>query len=168
MSATIHRLPGSQDVTLGEATRAYLGTLAGPDQANTRRAYFAVLRRLAEHYGPDSAIGAIGAESLAEWFTATWSDRAAGTWNARGFVVGPTMIELADSLNAPIELRIRPESGGYGDTGQRAFIASTSLPAITSHDSSDVRVGVSPQLHRTRIPLDHHVRHAQPPLVSVA
>lgn len=78
---TVHRLPAGQDVTLGEATRAYLATLAGAEQEATRRAYSGTLRRLALEYGSDSGVADITAESLAEWFTEAWSDRAPATWN---------------------------------------------------------------------------------------
>jgi integrase len=78
---TVHRLPASQDVTLGEAVRAYLATLAGPEQHNTHRAYASVLGRLQRQFGARTGLADVGAEDLAQWFTATWAARAPSTWN---------------------------------------------------------------------------------------
>lgn len=78
---TVHKLPASSETTLGEATRAYLATLAGAEQEATKRAYAGTLRRLEAEYGNDASVAAITAESLAEWFTGAWSERAPATWN---------------------------------------------------------------------------------------
>ena len=78
---TLHRLPAGHQATLGEATSAYLATLAGAEQANTRRAYSGVLRRLGREFGTDSPVDGIEPEALAEWFTATWGERSPSTWN---------------------------------------------------------------------------------------
>jgi integrase len=80
---TVHQLPAARDITLGGAAAAYLATLAGPEQANTRRAYSGALRLLGQRYGTDCPVAAITADSLAQWFTETWGARAPGTWNAR-------------------------------------------------------------------------------------
>lgn len=78
---TLHQLPASHETTLGRASAAFLATLSGSEQANTRRAYSSVLRRLGLEYGADSAVSGIAADALAGWFTATWADRAPSTWN---------------------------------------------------------------------------------------
>jgi len=78
---TVHRLPASHEKTLGAATAAYLATLTGAEQANTRRAYALVLRRLGREFGTGSQVGGITAETLSEWFTSAWGERAPSTWN---------------------------------------------------------------------------------------
>lgn len=78
---TILRLPASDGTTVGDAWAAFPATLAGGGQANTRRAYASVLRRLGREYGTDTAMPQVAPEPLADWFTATWGDRAPSTWN---------------------------------------------------------------------------------------
>ena len=79
--ATIHPLPAAPDVTLSAAISAYLATLAGDEQANTRRAYSGTLRRLERQFGAGVPVAGLDAEQVAEWFTEAWQDRAPGTWN---------------------------------------------------------------------------------------
>ncbi len=78
---TLHPLPAAPDVTLRAAVNSYLATLAGDEQANTRRAYSGTLRRLERHYGAGVPVADLDAEPLAEWFTEGWQDRAPSTWN---------------------------------------------------------------------------------------
>jgi integrase len=80
MTATVHQLRPAE-TTLGAATTAYLATLAGSEQENTRRAYGGTLRRLGREFGTAVPVGDLDAEALAAWFTATWQDRAPSTWN---------------------------------------------------------------------------------------
>lgn len=80
---SVHRLPVGQEVTVGAATSAFLATLSGAEQANTRRSYASALSRLGRDFGSDSLVADLGAEALAEWFTATWSESSPSTWNAR-------------------------------------------------------------------------------------
>lgn len=77
---TVHQLHASQ-TTLGAANAAFLATLAGAEQQNTKRAYGNVLRRLAREFGIESAVADLDAEALAAWFTATWAERSPSTWN---------------------------------------------------------------------------------------
>lgn len=68
-------------MTLGRAIDAYLATLRGIEQANTRRVYGQVLRRLAAGFGSEIALDEIGAEAFAAWFGQQWGQRAPSTWN---------------------------------------------------------------------------------------
>jgi len=79
--ATVHRLSGVDEMALGRAIDAYLATLRGAEQANTRRAYGQVLRRLAAEFGRETAPGSIAAERFAAWFGLQWGERAPSTWN---------------------------------------------------------------------------------------
>lgn len=79
--ATVHRLSGVDEMTLGRAIDAYLATLRGAEQANTRRAYSQVLRRLAAEFGRETAPDLIAAERFAAWFGQQWGERAPSTWN---------------------------------------------------------------------------------------
>jgi integrase len=79
--ATVHRLSHVDEMTLGRAIDAYLATLRGAEQANTRRAYGQVLRRLAAEFGLETAPGSIAAERFAAWFGLQWGGRAPSTWN---------------------------------------------------------------------------------------
>jgi integrase/recombinase XerC/integrase/recombinase XerD len=74
-------MAGSHQVTLGDAIRAYLGTLAGAEHASTRRVYSGILGRLEHEHGAGAGLDDISAEALAAWFTSTWEDRAPSTWN---------------------------------------------------------------------------------------
>jgi hypothetical protein len=78
---TIHRLPASQEMTVGHATAAYLATLAGDERASTRRICSGILRRLGAEFGTGTLAGDLRAQALAEWFTATWGARSPSTWN---------------------------------------------------------------------------------------
>ena len=69
------------DITLGRAIDAYLATLAGAEQQNTRRAYSGVLRRMAAEFGTGSVPDEISAEQFAAWFGQQWGERAPSTWN---------------------------------------------------------------------------------------
>ena len=79
---TVRRLgPAAGDITLGQAADAYLATLRGAEQENTRRTYGRVLRRMTAEFGSGTAPEEIGAELLAAWFGGQWGDRAPSTWN---------------------------------------------------------------------------------------
>lgn len=78
---TVHRLSPGPGITLARAAGAYLATLGGAEQANTRRAYGRILTRLAGQFGADTAVDAIGGEELAAWFASQWGERAPSTWN---------------------------------------------------------------------------------------
>lgn len=78
---TVHRLPAGQAVTPRAAVVAYLATLAGSEQAGTRRVYAGILRALAARFEASPDVGAIGAEDLAEWFTTQWGQRSPARWN---------------------------------------------------------------------------------------
>jgi hypothetical protein len=62
-----HRSPPLHidEMTLGRAIDAYLATLRGAEQANTRRAYGQVLRRLTAEFGRETAPDSITAERFA-------------------------------------------------------------------------------------------------------
>jgi integrase/recombinase XerC/integrase/recombinase XerD len=79
--ATVHRLSGVDEMTLGRAIDAYLATLRGAEQANTRRAYGQVLRRLAAEFDRQTAPDSIDAVRFAAWFGQQWGERAPSTWN---------------------------------------------------------------------------------------
>lgn len=68
-------------MTLTPAAAAYLGTLRGAEQANTRRAYGQVLRRMAAEFGAGTALDDIDAERFAAWFSRQWAGRSPSTWN---------------------------------------------------------------------------------------
>ena len=78
---TVRRLAPAGDVTLVRAAEAYLTTLGGAEQANTRRVYGRILRRVAAEFGEGTAPDAIDAGRFAEWFGAQWAHRAPSTWN---------------------------------------------------------------------------------------
>jgi len=78
---TVRRFTSAGDITLGRAADAYLATLRGAEQANTRRVYGRILRALAAEFGSDTAPDKISAEQLAAWFSGQWADRAPSTWN---------------------------------------------------------------------------------------
>ena len=69
-------------MTLGPAAGAYLDTLLGDGQENTRRAYGRVLRRVVAEFGAETALDSIGAERFAAWFGEQWGERAPSTWTA--------------------------------------------------------------------------------------
>ncbi len=79
--AAVHRLARTDEMTLGHAIDAYLATLRGMEQANTRRAYGQVLRRLAAEFGRETAPDSIAAERFAAWFGQQWGERTPSTWN---------------------------------------------------------------------------------------
>ena len=80
MTATVHTLR-TAGMQLCHAADAYLATLGGAEQTATHRAYGKVLRRVVEHFGPDTDLSAVDAESFAEWFRSQWQDSAPSTWN---------------------------------------------------------------------------------------
>jgi hypothetical protein len=82
MTATVHTLRRQDGMTLCHAVDAYLATLAGAEQAATRRQYGKVLRRVVAHFGPDADLTTITPESFAEWFRGEWQDSAPSTWNS--------------------------------------------------------------------------------------
>ena len=81
MTATVHTLRAT-GMQLCHAADAYLATLGGAEQTATHRAYAKVLRRVVEHFGPDTDLNEISAESFAEWFRGEWEGSAPSTWNA--------------------------------------------------------------------------------------
>jgi integrase len=78
---TVTRLAAADEMTLGHAIGAYLATLAGTEQATTRRTYGLILRRVSAEFGPANTLDEISAERFAAWFTAQWGERAPSTWN---------------------------------------------------------------------------------------
>jgi integrase len=79
---TIHRLPPAADqMTLGPAVAAYVATLGGDEQRNTRQQYGRLLRRIAAEFGDGTVLDEISAERFAAWFGSQWADRAPSTWN---------------------------------------------------------------------------------------
>jgi len=72
--------PAAGDITLGRAADAYLATLRGAEQENTRCAYGRVLRRMTAEFGSGTAPEEISAELLASWFGGQWGERAPSTW----------------------------------------------------------------------------------------
>jgi len=78
---TVRRLTWAGDITVGRAADAYLATLRGAGQANTRRVYGRILRALAAEFGGDTTPGKISAGQLAAWFSGRWAGRAPSTWN---------------------------------------------------------------------------------------
>ncbi len=62
MRVTVRRLTSAGDITVGRAADAYLATLRGAEQANTRRVYGRILRALAAEFGSDSAPDEISTE----------------------------------------------------------------------------------------------------------
>jgi integrase len=79
---TVRRIaPAAGGMTLGRAAGAYLATLRGAEQENTRRVYGRILRRVVAEFGRDADPDAVSAEWFAAWFCAQWADRAPSTWN---------------------------------------------------------------------------------------
>jgi hypothetical protein len=78
---TVHALGAREAVTLDDAIRAYLATLAGPESAGTRRVYSGTLRALLAELGGDGDVSALEARAVAAWFASRWGDRAPSTWN---------------------------------------------------------------------------------------
>ena len=68
-------------MTLGRAVDAFLATLSGAEQANTRRTYGRILRAVAAEFGTRTAPDEIGAEAFAAWFGQQWAGRSPATWN---------------------------------------------------------------------------------------
>jgi integrase len=79
---TLHRFTSAADeMTFGRAVDAYLATLGGAEQANTRRTYGRILRTIAAEFGTSAGLDEIGAERFAAWFGQQWGQRAPSTWN---------------------------------------------------------------------------------------
>jgi integrase/recombinase XerC/integrase/recombinase XerD len=79
---TVHRLaPAADQMTLSPAIDAYLATIGGAEQENTRRQYSRILRRVAAEFGGDAGMDDISAERFAGWFGVQWAERAPSTWN---------------------------------------------------------------------------------------
>jgi integrase len=68
-------------MTLVRAADAYLATLGVAEQANTRRQYGRILRRLVAEFGEGTAPAAIDPERFAGWFGSQWAQRSPSTWN---------------------------------------------------------------------------------------
>jgi integrase len=69
------------DVTLARAVDDYLATLGGAEQANTRRQYGRILRRLVLEFGADTAPSEVDPDRFANWFASQWGQRSPSTWN---------------------------------------------------------------------------------------
>jgi integrase len=69
------------DVTLARAADDYLATLSGAEQANTRRQYGRILRRLVLEFGADAAPAEVDPDRFADWFASQWGQRSPSTWN---------------------------------------------------------------------------------------
>jgi integrase len=78
---TVRPLAPAGDITLGRAADAYLATLRGAEQENTRRVYGRVLHRMIAEFGGGTAPDEIGVELLTTWFGEQWGERAPSTWN---------------------------------------------------------------------------------------
>jgi hypothetical protein len=78
---TVRHIAQAEDVTLGRATDAYLTTLRGAEQVNTRRVDGRILARAAAEFGSDTRLDEISAGRFAGWFGRQWGGRAASTWN---------------------------------------------------------------------------------------
>jgi integrase len=79
---TVTRLHASaQEVTLGAAVRAYLGTLDHPESKSTRRVYSLILRALAAEYGEDAEVGSLDPDTVAAWVRGRWGKRSPDRWN---------------------------------------------------------------------------------------
>lgn len=78
---TVHALARGESATVGEASDAYLATLAGPESAGTRRVYSGVLRALAEDLGTDTDVATLQPRAVAAWFTSRWGERSPARWN---------------------------------------------------------------------------------------
>jgi integrase len=77
---TLHKLaPRGEATTTDQAVRAYLATLAGDEQAGTRRKYANILHRFGKAFPGD--VGDLDPGQVAEWFTAQWGALAPSTWN---------------------------------------------------------------------------------------
>jgi integrase/recombinase XerC/integrase/recombinase XerD len=84
----VRRLDRGGSPPLAAASAAYLATLAGPEQRNTRRAYASTLRALAAEFAPPGTPFAVAGlddednvERLAAWFNGRWAGLAAATYN---------------------------------------------------------------------------------------
>jgi integrase len=78
---TVLGIAPAADVTLACAADDYLATLSGAEQANTRRQYGRILRRLVLEFGADAAPAEVDPERFAEWFASQWGQRSPSTWN---------------------------------------------------------------------------------------
>ncbi len=83
MTATVHRLPVSPDVTLDAAARAYLATLAHPETEATRRAYGTAYRLMTAALGGSTPLSGLSPSALADWFAGQWGNASPATWTAR-------------------------------------------------------------------------------------
>lgn len=80
---TVHRLPASHDVTVGEAARGYLATLAFPETAATARTYGVTYRLMTEALGAGTALSDVTPDALAAWFAGRWGTAKPSTWGTR-------------------------------------------------------------------------------------
>jgi len=78
---TVHALAPNESATITDAVDAYLGTLAGPESAGTRRVYTGILRALLEEFGADTDVAALRPRPVAAWFSQRWGDRSPSRWN---------------------------------------------------------------------------------------
>jgi integrase/recombinase XerC/integrase/recombinase XerD len=73
---------GSTGMPLGEATTAFLATLAGAEAAGTRRVYGGPLRALTARFGASTPLADLDPAEVAEWFAGKWGERSPARWNA--------------------------------------------------------------------------------------
>lgn len=79
---TVHALTTNRETaSLANAVDAYLATLAGGENAGTRRVYSGVLRALVAEFGAGTGTAALQPRRVAEWFTAQWGERSPSRFN---------------------------------------------------------------------------------------
>jgi integrase len=78
---TVHRLAAGKGTRPAAAVSAYLATLAGAEQAGTRRVYTGILRAFAARFADAPDVAEVSAEDVAEWFTVQWGQRSPSRWN---------------------------------------------------------------------------------------
>lgn len=81
MTARLRAVPDSASVTLSAAVGAYLDTMPHAEQARTRAAYAATLKRVAASLGPGTDLALITGEQLAAWMSEAHGANAPATWN---------------------------------------------------------------------------------------
>jgi hypothetical protein len=127
---TVHALARGESATVGEASDAYLATLAGPESAGTRRVYSGVLRALAEDLGTDTDVATLQPRAVAAWFTSWWGERspAGGTPRSTrcGAPPGTRAIRVGPGKTRP----------GSCDAAARPRTAPVPCPAPTSNGCS--------------------------------
>jgi integrase len=80
-TVTTLRTGAQEEVTLGAAVRAYLGTLSHAESKGTHRVYSLILRALAAEFGEDTAVASLDPDTVAAWVTGRWGSRSPDRWN---------------------------------------------------------------------------------------